>query len=556
MRPDANRSILRYLPVLLPLLWGITLLPGLFGEERAIGVDPANYLLGMRSYSIAQERPHPPGYPVFIALARAASVLTGGDHAGLRLVVILFALAAVLLTWRLGRRWGGPRVGAAAAMLLALNPLFWFYACTSESYAVDAAVAPALILLLLATRRGGWIWTGLAVGLALGLRSTTVVLLAPALLPILWLRVRRGSMSPRDLVVAALGAVAGLAVWLPWVIVNEGGWSGYLRALDGLTTRSAGPFIGNLAGLVITLLWCAGPVAFYWLLSAGRIARAARNAMKEPTSETGSARAILLLWAIVPTLFFALVIHTKGYLLLVLPALAIGTAWLAAADRRTIGPARLGRMAIIAIVLVGAGIFLLIPSEPPPAYAALAPRNRTSAERARSVLGRALSAYLPARSEIAARDRELAAAVDEIASAVGTGFDTTLVLIDPAGSTYAHPRILQCYLPRILFALPGIHNDRLLTFFRGDEKWKRFGEAGVISAPRILLFTDRGLAAAYPMMRPLAPRGAGSGALLEGEGKVGPELRVTIDSLFTRWDQPGEGPPLAPPPSATPAGRQ
>src|SRR6476620_8166291 len=38
-------------------------------------IDSINFALGLRHYDIAAHQPHPPGYPVFIALARAGAAI-------------------------------------------------------------------------------------------------------------------------------------------------------------------------------------------------------------------------------------------------------------------------------------------------------------------------------------------------------------------------------------------------------------------------------------------------------------------------------------------------
>lgn len=520
-----HRASPRPIGFLLILLLAVAAAYSLCGERFITGVDPANYLLGMRSYSIAQERPHPPGYPVFIVLARAASFVTGSDHGGIRLVVTLFALAAVTTLYLLARGWIGERGGRIAALLLAVNPLFWYYGSTSENYAFDAAIGPVLALLLLRTRGRWWIGAGIVIGLALGVRGTSVILLAPMALLMLRDRYRRAELGLAEIGMLAGGALVGMAAWLPAVAINEGSLGG---ALAGLTSKSAGTFAGNLIGLVVTFFWMANLSALYWVTRSRRILRAIGSARRS------SRAAAVLLWIGVPVIFFASVIHTKGYLLLVLPALTLGTAWLIAGER--------GRnVSIVAGLLLTAhaAIFLLVPYASPPAYLALAPRLRSAKERAGSVVGRTFSVYLPSLGVLRMRDREVGEVVESVRAAVADGADTTLVVIDPAAATFAHPRILQYYLPAIRFAMPGVRNDLLMTFHQGMMKWRLYGDTVHLAAPRLLLVTDRGLVDRYPFMRAISHSGSAI-AMLEGNTAVGDTLRRVMEDLFVRWDQEGE----------------
>ena len=38
-------------------------------------IDSINFALGVRDFDVAQHQPHPPGYPVFIALAKASTAV-------------------------------------------------------------------------------------------------------------------------------------------------------------------------------------------------------------------------------------------------------------------------------------------------------------------------------------------------------------------------------------------------------------------------------------------------------------------------------------------------
>ncbi|HEV3484359.1 MAG TPA: hypothetical protein VG106_03055, partial [Vicinamibacterales bacterium] len=63
-------------------------------------LDSVNFALGVREFDVAQHQPHPPGYPVYIALARistAALNAAGVDSAPSRGLAVWSALAGALL---------------------------------------------------------------------------------------------------------------------------------------------------------------------------------------------------------------------------------------------------------------------------------------------------------------------------------------------------------------------------------------------------------------------------------------------------------------------------
>ncbi len=40
-------------------------------------IDSVNFALGVRDFNVAEHRPHPPGYPVYIALGKTATAIVG-----------------------------------------------------------------------------------------------------------------------------------------------------------------------------------------------------------------------------------------------------------------------------------------------------------------------------------------------------------------------------------------------------------------------------------------------------------------------------------------------
>src|SRR4029077_2967984 len=98
-------------------------------------IDSINFALGVRHFDVAQHQPHPPGYPVFIALSKASTAVlraAGIDAASARGLSIWSALggaAAIPAMFLLLRRLEG-RDGLArwATLVLVASPLFWFTA--------------------------------------------------------------------------------------------------------------------------------------------------------------------------------------------------------------------------------------------------------------------------------------------------------------------------------------------------------------------------------------------------------------------------------------------
>jgi hypothetical protein len=221
-------------------------------------IDSINFALGLRDFDPVQHQPHPPGYPVYIALgktskaaleriapasdpqatdARALSIwsalagaacllllvpmlryvsrLTGADlrpHA----VPLLLVLAAAPLFWMSGLRPLSDMPGLAAALgaqVLLLR------ACVAGVEATRPSLAPLAI-------------AAAAAGLAMGVRSQVLWLAAPLVVAAIVCTRRAGMV--RAALAGSASAAAGALVWAVPLAWASGGLQAYLAALDGM----------------------------------------------------------------------------------------------------------------------------------------------------------------------------------------------------------------------------------------------------------------------------------------------------------------------------------
>ncbi len=229
-------------------------------------IDSVNFALGVRDFDVAAHRPHPPGYPVYIALGKAATAITnlaidGAQSAveakALGLLSLFAGLCAIPLLYRLFASLSGDDTDSgldlpafAATAITVSCPLFWYLAVRPMSDLPGLAFALAsAACLMLAWRRqrpsidgdrrlppaamaasGRMIVAGaFLAALAIGMRSQTMWLTLPLLLVVLFDRIGRGVAG------ALLGGgtmfVAGGLLWGVPLLVASGGLNAYLAAL-------------------------------------------------------------------------------------------------------------------------------------------------------------------------------------------------------------------------------------------------------------------------------------------------------------------------------------
>ena len=206
--------------------------------------DSINFALGIRAFDVARHQPHPPGYPVFIAIAKAVHRVVPSETATLALLSVFGGALGVIAIAALFRRLDGDVVSArwpvAAAGVAMATPLYWFTAVRplSDASGLAAAVAVQAMILAAASPRALAV-AAFCAGLSAGLRSQVVWLTVPLLL-YQGLRAQGSglkrserplALSPKLLALVSLAFAAGALLWFAPLVILSGGPGGYWRAL-------------------------------------------------------------------------------------------------------------------------------------------------------------------------------------------------------------------------------------------------------------------------------------------------------------------------------------
>ena len=221
-------------------------------------IDGVNFVLGVREFDVGDHRPHPPGYPLFIALGKTSRLLLRSSPQELmdrvrvetRAVAVWSAILgslAVLPLLAIFRRLGRSERRAWAATLLTLaSPLFWMLAIRPLSDIAGLTVGLTVQALLLTSfydgqealspdagfslRRYSLVSAALLSGLAIGIRSQTVWLTVPVLAFSGWRqwRTHRGRVATM-----AVAFAIGVLIWAVPLVMASGGISEYVHAFQG-----------------------------------------------------------------------------------------------------------------------------------------------------------------------------------------------------------------------------------------------------------------------------------------------------------------------------------
>jgi hypothetical protein len=317
--------------------------------------DAVQFALALEEYDVVKHQPHPPGYILYVALGRLANLWLDDPAAAYVALAVVFSGLTTFVVYYLARTVYDRATALAAATLLAVSPLFWFYGSVGLTYAGEALCASTVAFFAYRALRGSETdaWLGaIYLGLAGGVRQSILVLLFPLWLVSTALGVRR----PRTVAVGLLIAGAAVLTWFLPMIWLTGGLDRYLAASLDLAESVVKP-TSIVGGPLETTLRMSRYLLESILVGLGPLALAAL-ALPWYVRRHGWGRRewFLLGWTAPPVLVYTLVhFGQAGYVLTFLPALVVllSRVMIAALGEVVVSwrPLRRGAVAAAAVML-------------------------------------------------------------------------------------------------------------------------------------------------------------------------------------------------------------
>lgn len=425
----------------------------LFHQRHVSGLDPADFVLMLKyGYSVWADRPHPPGYPGFYVLWTAIADVTGWSPLKtIQLTNIGFSVLALALAYWVGKKVFGEGTARRAMLLVATNPLFLFYGCTSEIYAYDTAFGAFAVMLLLAAPsahagRRAEIFLFFLYGLLGAFRLSSVVLTMPVVLGLPLFRFVKS--REKRYVLNFLAVIMGTLCWFIPYTSYVGGLDKIWMLVQILSHNSEN--LGqNLFAFASFHFWTMNIVLVLVAASVAAIWRKLR---------TGEERYVILVALIaVPATYFAAKYYAKGYALVYLVPFSLLTSTL-------IG--QFGKHRIITGLAIAANlaIFFALPFSQPSARSMLNYAHRTTSEREHTALDRATSYFAPTFSRLGAGER----AWQKVETLLNALPDSSIIIVEtPLISPSA--RALQVEYPSKTFLQPLRSSSERLLWYHGSE---------------------------------------------------------------------------------------
>lgn len=224
--------------------------------------DETLFSLGVGDYDVVRHHPHPPGFPLYIALAKLLRVFVQTDFHSLQVITIIAAIALFPLLFRLAYELRFPFATAfLGALLFLFLPNVWFFGGTafSDIPGLVLLIAASATLLCSCRHRNAYFAGAILLGLAAAIRPQALAVgCAPALIAS-WCRIRE--KRAKDVVVASVIGIAVLGVSyggaalasqsVEKYIEMNGTLRDYVRSVDSFLNPARPPLLTLFSGFFV-----------------------------------------------------------------------------------------------------------------------------------------------------------------------------------------------------------------------------------------------------------------------------------------------------------------
>ena len=285
--------------------------------------DSVQFALALREYDVVKHQPHPPGYVLYVLLGRVVNAWLGDPAAAYVVLAVIFSGLTTFVVYYLAREAYDRVTALAAATLLAVSPLFWFYGSVGLTYAGEALVASTVAYFAFRALNGsvtdGWL-SATFLGISGGLRQSVLVLLFPLWLGSVALGVRRWRLVIGSVIMLGLTVLSWFVPMVWWT----GGLARYLAASVDLAESVVMP-TSILSGTLETTWRMSRYVLESVLVALGPLALAVLLLPWYVRRHGWARREWFFVAWMLPSLLVCTLVHfgQAGYVLTFLPALVI-----------------------------------------------------------------------------------------------------------------------------------------------------------------------------------------------------------------------------------------
>ncbi len=318
------------------------------GNNSFTSYDSGNYCLASISYSIENDRPHLPGYFLYVQLVKNIYQITHNFYYSLLFLSILFSSISSVFVYLILKNYFKIIQSYLLTLIILFNPLVWFYGSSTEIYAFDLFFSS--LVFYTGIQRNGIYFLPILIALGTGVRQTSGLLLLPLCFYFLYRSIKDKELEWNLFITSLVPCILAFLLWFIPMTNSVGGINNYIELSThhnpiprNLISGGISSLAKNLVGLASYGIFPAIPtlvsLLFYFINKFFGKAVSYKNTtdtkkpplslLNERTSgvknKSFKRNSLIRIgfWLIPPILFFMFIYYAKGYILLVFPVIII-----------------------------------------------------------------------------------------------------------------------------------------------------------------------------------------------------------------------------------------
>jgi hypothetical protein len=443
-----------FICTLLFILTFITRIAIVPGHNGFSSYDAGNFLLATQSYSIQNDRPHVPGYYLYVVILKDVNLIINDNYYSMLFLSVLLTSLAGIFIFLLLKKYFVHYISFLLTLIIIFNPYVWYFSLSTEIYSFD--IFFSALIFYTGIQRNGIYFLPLLIALGAGVRQSSALLLLPLCFYLFYLKLKNKDIDWILLVVSIVPAVLAFLLWFIPMTNSTGGIAQYIELMKSRNNLRQSIFSIGLSGFVKNMVVIASYgfyviipaivsfiiILIYKLSKKKKGSSISDNTQSFATYSHFSITFIeLCFWLIPPILFYLIIHNAKGYLLLIFPIIIIVPAFF-------LFKKFFSQKELLIIIVVQIAFFFLYPSTYPH-YELNANYNYRKLSKVQISLIRLTSVYSMSYSHLN-QLKTYYSEIDEIIKK--TKFNKNLyLLIDP--TVVPTHRILQVIYPDITFVM-------------------------------------------------------------------------------------------------------
>ncbi len=280
-----------------------------FESEKSFNsIDAVNYYQAVKNYSLIDERPHLPGYYLYVKSIDFIDNYINNIHLSTKFLSILFTLLSTIFLFRSFRKFYDSETAFSTSLLILFLPTVIYYSSVSESYISDFFFG--ILIFYLGNSKKASFFIPIAIAVSMGFRQTSALLLLPLSFYLLYSNWKEKNLSLKSILISIAISLIIFLLWFIPMTENIGGITNYIQLWKTHNPTTNFGFIKNIVGFSSNMLFVFLPISIIILFMI-------TNKTITKFHNKISKRLLfgLLFWCMPAVILFSTYHYAKGYIL-------------------------------------------------------------------------------------------------------------------------------------------------------------------------------------------------------------------------------------------------